>query len=754
MFHLKKKIWLLFYFILFIGTSLLISAVYLKKEGLLNEIKSDQLYLSKVFNNHLNSQLIQNETILDLISSEYLQNPNFNRQTLSSVLTQNPLTANIAVFSKDGELLHSGFSSEEKIDNLLKNRETKKWFKDALNSSGMIIGKVYFAENLNKWIMPIRKRIIDKEGNIIALISAAIDIKKLQLQWQNKDNSENIVQATLSNGAYPIFRSNLKENNYQHYYNNVMGSSIRLGQDLVKLKKQLTNQQSNKFIQSIGSSDSGKFLYTLGYNKRYDFWVSADLPYQQIIQRLYSHSIFYAVFYLLLVIIVFSLFRWIIKIEDSKLEELTYKAEHDELTGLPNRTIIPKQFSDLQKEGETPFALLYLDLDNFKSINDSFGHSYGDLILIEVTERIKKVISKYQGIASRYSGDEFVIFIESGNKEEITEFATLLLENISLPYLINQNAFKISSSIGIARFPVDANNIETLLSYADNSMNVAKKKKNQHRFFSHEIHHQLLRSIEIEQALHQAIINKEISLVYQPQLDREQKLFGIEALVRWNSKQLGFVPPDQFIPIAEESGLMPKLGLYIMSKAMQEIATLRLPEELTFNLSINVSVRQFIQLDFIDKLMQACGKFNRAKIAITIEITESLFIESLDSLLPIFHKMKANYISLSLDDFGTGYSSLSMLRNVPIDELKIDKSFVDHIVENKSDRAMVKSIISMGKNLGLTVLAEGVEDKEQVAILQQAGCDVFQGYYFSKPLALNDLQEFIYTHDTSSMKNQ
>lgn len=743
MFHLKNKIWLLFYFILFISTSLLITTVYLKKEVLLNEIKSDQLYINKVFNNYLNSLLIQHETVHNLITNEYLHNPYFNNQTLASVLIQNPLTANIAVFSKEGELLHSGSNFEDKIENLLTNQDTKKWFKEALDSPKMIIGKVYFAKYINKWVMPIRKRVITKEGDVIALISTAIDIKELQRQWQSKDQSKNTIQATLNNGTYPIFRSNLQESNYQSAYNQVMDSQKLLHQDLGELRESFIKQENKAFIQSMGSSGPTKFLYTLSYNKRYNFWISADIPYQELTQILYADSIFYVLFYLIFILIVLVLFRKIMKVEDEKLEALTYKAEHDELTGLPNRAIIPKKFAQLQQEKETPFALLYLDLDNFKNINNSFGHSYGDFILIEVSQRINKLLDKYQGIASRYSGDEFVLFIESNNKEEITEFTMLLLENISLPYVIKQNAFKITSSIGIARFPIDANNIETLLSYADNTMNVAKKKKNHHRFFSPEVYHQLLRSIEIEQALHQAIINKEVSLVYQPQLDINNKLVGVEALVRWNSKQLGSVPPDLFIPIAEESGLMPKLGLYIMSKAMQEIATLRLSNELRFNLSINVSVLQFIQIDFIDKLMQLRKKFNKAKVAITIEITESLFIESLDSLLPIFHKMKANYISLSLDDFGTGYSSLSMLRNVPIDELKIDKSFVDHIVENKNDSAMVKSIINMGKTLGLSVLAEGVEDKEQVEILQQAGCDIFQGYYFSKPLPLQDLQNFI-----------
>ena len=744
MFHFKKNIWLLFYLIVFIGSALLATAVYMKHQEILNETKSDQLYLTKIYHNHLNSLFSEHEILHNLIGNEYLKNPNFNSETFNAVLKLNPLLLDIWIFSKEGELQHSTLPGIT-FPNLLQYKNTQQWFQETLNTNSMVIGRAYLLQSINKWILPIRKKIIDNNGKIVAVISTGIDLTMLHKQWREENNHQNTIQATLNNGAFRILRTNLTTEQYPHYYDNSLPSSTLFAQNITQLKARLTakaDSNSEPFIQEIKYLKTGKEIYTITYNERYRFWISAEMPYQLVLQKLYRHSFFYSVFYLLLIIIVFSLFHWIIKIEKSKTDELTYKASHDALTGLANRTIIKKHFHKLQKKAETPFALLYLDLDNFKSINDTFGHSYGDNILIEVTKRIRKSLATHKGIVARYSGDEFVIFLESDNKEEIEKYSTLLLESISLPYLINHNTFKISSSIGIARFPDDACHIETLLSYADNSMYMAKKKKNHYLFFSKEVHHQLMRNIEIEQALHHAVMNDEISLVYQPQLDREQRLFGVEALVRWNSKKLGCVPPDRFIPIAEETGLMPKLGLYIMHKAMQEISELQTQEGLQFKLSINVSVRQFVQIDFIEKLMDACKKYMSGQIAITIEITESLFIESLETLLPLFHKMKANYISLSLDDFGTGYSSLSMLKEVPLDELKIDKSFVDHIAENSSDKAMVRSIISMGKNLGLLVLAEGVEDKEQVELLKEAGCDVFQGYYFSKPLSLKDLAAF------------
>jgi diguanylate cyclase (GGDEF)-like protein len=738
--HLQNKnIWALFYLIIIIGSGLLAAAVYNKYNEILNETKNDQIYLSHVFYNTLDSLFAQQEVIQNLIADEYLHQQYFSSNSLDVALKQNHLSAGIWIFSPQGDLLVTSSNlKKQQITNLLNHQNTQAWFRETINSSKMVIGRAYFLASLNRWILPLRKKIVNSEGKIIAVISTGLDLAVLQSEWQT--NNPHSIEATLENGNYRILRNNLTLSQFERFYNHASPENKLL-------KKQYNSQKdTTNFLQTFSLQGQEEYLYTVTYNKNYHFLVSVSIPFEHVKQRLYSHCFFYSIFYLLLISIGYILFRWIVKIENSKINELTYKAEHDALTGLPNRTVIKNHFKRLQAKEEVSFALLYVDLDNFKNINDTFGHSYGDAILIEASQRIINSLALHSGLVARYSGDEFVVFLEVADRDSVKNYAKRLLESIALPYLINQNAFRISSSIGIACFPDDASHIETLLSYADNSMTMAKKKRNQYLFFSKHVHHQLMRNIEIEQALHHAIENDEINLVYQPQMDRNNKLFGVEALVRWHSKKLGFIAPDQFIPIAEETGLMPKLGLYIMHKAMQEIDDLQQQNNLLFKLSINVSVRQFIQIDFIEKLMDACKIFTSGQIDITIEITESLFIESVDSLLPLFYKMKAHHISISLDDFGTGYSSLSMLRKIPIDELKIDKSFVDNISFDKNDKAMVNSIISMGKNLGMMVLAEGVETKEQASILSDAGCDLYQGYYFSKPLSLDALITFAKQH--------
>lgn len=711
---MKSKIWLLFYTVIILGTILLLSAIYFKYEDLIKETEIEQVYISKSFNNHLASLLYQYETIHDLVAQQYLNSP-LRSIDLNAVVSQNSLLYNMTILSPDGVSLI-------KSDRVTHNSNTNRWLLKASNNESMVIGPVYFDRSANIWLIPLYKRIVDSKQQVIALFVSTLELKLFNQQWNENSNS-NTIQVALIDSLSPLFNSHLAFNNYPKYY----ASSINVDPTAPRSRQ-----------TKINDVDS---LLTTTANARYQFIVAVDIPLTVIQSRLIHHSIFYNLFYLLLILIAWGLVRCIINIETSQLAVLTYKNEHDTLTGLLNRNAL-KKYAKKAKDKKIPFSLIYLGLDKFKHINDTFGHSYGDRILVEVSQRISQSIKRYNGIAIRYSGDEFVLLIKTANKDILQNCASLLLQTLGQPYLIDKNTFRINSSIGIACYPEDAQDLEKLLSYADNSMSVAKQIKKQYLFFSKSAHHQLMQRVKIEQALHHAIERQEISLVYQPQLTATCTLFGVEALVRWHHPDLGWIQPNEFIPIAEEMGLMPKLGLYILHKAMQEVSQLQQKIGHSFALSINVSVRQFIQIDFIDKFLNVLEKYDDNKLAITIEITESLFIENLESLLPLFYKIKHHQITLSLDDFGTGYSSLSLLRDVPIDELKIDKSFVDHIATNSTDRAMVESIIGMGKKLGLSVLAEGVEDSQQASILLAAGCDLFQGYYFSKPLTITALEEY------------
>jgi len=252
-----------------------------------------------------------------------------------------------------------------------------------------------------------------------------------------------------------------------------------------------------------------------------------------------------------------------------------------------------------------------------------------------------------------------------------------------------------------------------------------------------------LNRVNVEQALHKALDKHEFYMVYQPQIDHEGTIYGVEALVRWNSAEMGLVPPDQFIPIAEAAGVMPRLGKFILSTTLKEMKSLQTELGRSLQTSINISIKQFMETHFLDYLIQKIEQENFNRISLCLEITESLFIEDIDYILPLLQKVHELGLHISMDDFGTGYSSLSILRKLPIDELKIDKSFVDAILNDVTAEKMIQNIIAIGKNLEMYILAEGVERKEQEDLLKEYGCDRFQGYLYSKPLTYDALKEFL-----------
>ncbi|TEW43555.1 bifunctional diguanylate cyclase/phosphodiesterase [Psychromonas algicola] len=739
---LNKKTWFIYYCLIAIGFLLLIINVNSKYNELLAEKKHEQFYITKIIKADIDATLSKYETMIDLINEDFNEDSSLNQTILRNILQKSELLGGFALYNMDGKLL----AKSDNLSDELYNIKSSTYFDSkTLQSDTLTISKPTFSPLTNRWIIPIRQHLINPNGEVIGYMGASINIKKLEEKWSHSKAFNNNIELTLDNSFYRLMYTGVTPGDEEATYKTPL-SATQINNIEIQLKKQNLSLDFLRSTDSVGQiilpTEDGDMLHSIAYDNNYHFWTHSSRPLNGLATPLLHATGYYMLLLILLLTIGFFLFRWIVKVEESKLYELTYKSHHDDLTGCYNRSVLP-HLTDKLIKSQKNFSLLYIDLDNFKNINDSFGHEYGDLLLQEVSTRIQSNLAPLSGELIRYSGDEFILLLETNDKQTIQSFTIRLLTELAKFHSIENNSFSVTGSIGITRYPNDSRSLDTLISYAENSMAIAKKVKNQYLFFSQEVHEKLLKEAQIEQALHYAIDNNEISLVFQPQLDRRQNLYGVEALVRWRSKELGFIPPDVFIPIAEESGLMPKLGQYIMNTAMHEISTLQKQLEVDFALSINVSVRQFVQVNFFDLLMASINNFGSESLKVTVEITESLFIESLDVLLPIFEKMKSNNISLALDDFGTGYSSLSMLKDAPIDELKIDKSFVDQISTNKKDQAMVKSIIGIGKNLDMRVLAEGVETIEHVKILENAGCDLFQGYHFSHPLSIYQLYEFI-----------
>lgn len=432
-------------------------------------------------------------------------------------------------------------------------------------------------------------------------------------------------------------------------------------------------------------------------------------------------------------------------------ESLLEQAMYDPLTTLPNGLYLRRAISEWMddKNSKRNFSLLYVDIDNFKSVNVSHGQEFGDRVLVLVAQRLDKLLQN-DSLLIRQAGNGFVFLMETIDEFVLENFSQDILYALSIPFMVEKNTFLLGGSIGIASYPRHGETLDELLSSAELALREAKKSLNMALVFTNEMETNNRYRMRVEQKLRQAIKQKLPYVVYQPQLDSKGQLYGVEVLVRWTDEELGEVNPASFVSIAESSGLIVALGELVLSKAFRELEQIQKRQKTKFQISLNVSIRQFMNDNFVEGLKRRIVMYNLDPAYLTLEITENLFIEDLDKMKPIFDELRDYSIKISLDDFGTGYSSLSMLTEITLDELKIDKNFVDNIDIDPQSLTMVKNIIAIGKNYNMAVLAEGVETVDQKEMLKRCGCDAFQGYFYSKPIMYYELEDYIKTFDAKN----
>lgn len=432
------------------------------------------------------------------------------------------------------------------------------------------------------------------------------------------------------------------------------------------------------------------------------------------------------------------------KNNENKIKLMNY---YDNITGIQNKKMFIEKFKQLinNSSNKSKLGIIFFDIDNFKNINDSYGHEVGDEILLRLCKRIENILDGRHTFA-RFGGDEFIIaFSNVINQIEIKDFLDELLLKVRKPFYVNSRKICYSISIGVSIYPNDSNRLDILLKTADMAMHTAKEEgKNRYKFFDINILNILKRQSEIEKALRTAIENNEIFMVFQPKISiKDEKVNGFEALVRWVNDELGFISPAEFIPIAESSGLIIDLGKYIIEESFKKCKELYCSTKSKFHIAINISDIQLREEGFISFISEMLEKYNIPPEFIEFEITEGVIMKSVVKNIELLIGLKRLGVSIALDDFGTGYSSLSYLKRLPIDVLKIDKSFVDGIGVDEKSEYIAESIIKLSHSLNLKVVAEGVETKEQLGYLDKMKCDVAQGYYFSKPEKFEVIKEMI-----------
>jgi diguanylate cyclase (GGDEF)-like protein len=429
-------------------------------------------------------------------------------------------------------------------------------------------------------------------------------------------------------------------------------------------------------------------------------------------------------------------------------ERIEYLASHDSLTDPPNREMfngLLRQAIETAHRHQRRLAVLFIDLDRFKVINDSLGHDAGDMLLVEVANRLRRAL-RSNDVVARLGGDEFVVILEEcAETDDVERIATNLLSVLSQPMELRGHECHTTASIGIAMYPHNGSDALTLTKNADMAMYLAKEDgKNSFRFFSTEIKAQSIERLALETALRRAMERDQFSLHYQPKVDMASgQITGVEALLRWAHPEFGMVSPLQFIPLAEETGLIVPIGRWVLREACAQTMAWQRRGLRPVSVAVNLSPRQFADEHLLQDIDEALASSGMSPVLLQLEVTESMVMRNVSRAVRVLDAIRSRGIRLAIDDFGTGYSSMSLMKQFPIDTIKIDRSFVRDLPDDSEDRAIALAIIGMGKALGMTVIAEGVETAEQQAFLHSHGCDEMQGYFFSKPLPPRQLADLL-----------
>lgn len=614
----------------------------------------------------------------------------------------------------------------------------------------LVISEPLFARITNNWVVTLSRPITDENGKFAGLVQAAVRAEYFQNTYASLDLG--------SAHSVTLFDEKLRMLARFPAKDEQLGKSIEslFLQDFVK------NANTEKTYTTQSAVDGIERYYTTRKVGEYPLYIVVGHTtkdqlskwYQQLYWSMAGVFVLGAVLLGLIVVWLNSydsalaLARDMTSAYKETVQHIQHLAEHDSLTNLPNLTFLEHHMASIISEtmGErAELVLMFLDLDHFKDVNDTLGHAVGDKLLIQVAERLQNNLHE-QDTLSRQGGDEFTILLKGyPSLEHVAETAKCLIDVIEQPFLVGNHKFMISASIGISVYPQDGTDIMTLLKNADTAMYQSKSDGGgKYHFFNEEMNTRVLNRVAMITNLRQALDHDEFVLHYQPQVDGASgRIIGVEALIRWYHPENGETPPLQFIPAAEESGLINVIGDWVLKEACSQLKQwidLGLPE---ITMAVNISAVQLRQSDFITKVLDVMSQSGLPAHCLELEITESALIRDTQRIVSMLEELRDKGIRLSVDDFGTGYSSFGYLKHLPFDKIKIDQSFVRGLPKSENDASIIKAIIGVANSLKMELIAEGVETQEQREFLINQQCQQMQGYYFGKPMPANEIEKLL-----------
>ena len=732
-----------------------------------SEFKDDVVAVDKAFS----QQLASIKTVLVSLAGLHHASDNLNQAELSSfsetMLKAYPFIDSIVGIEKIQDVGVNAFEKKMEQNGYigLKLRHEKESLEDALVDYHL---PVNFIEPMT----PVSARMLGLDvrslPNILPVINFAIESGEISA-------SDILISETVKKPSVFMFKALYlgryppeKKSERIHLLDSVIAimidieyfieylnlSSYQLSghiSNLPDFKNNVVTNKVNKFDMSLTSlSFAGQLRM---YEKNYQLVLERDLDFSMINKKQMLMLWLLSLFILVLIVITLR------KRKASK-DEIRYLAYYDALTELPNRESFKDKLQlaiEQSQKNDSSGAVLFLDIDEFKRINDTLGHNVGDELLKQVSKRLslqmrhgdESTIDKrtaINDIVTRLGGDEFTVLLTNiKNPADAGIVASRILDHISQPFHLNSHKVYITSSIGIATFPGDGAYVDQLLKYADTAMYHAKNLgKNNYQFYQKKMSAQISKRLKLEGKLHQALERNEFHLYYQPQVDaKTNKIICAEALIRWQQPELGMIMPDEFIQLAEETGQIFEIGEWVINEACRQNREWQLAGYNPIRIAVNLSGLQFTQDELCSSISGILERNQLAPEYLELEITESIMMRNTEQTVSIINNFTEMKIGISIDDFGTGYSSLSYLKKFPLKALKIDKSFVLDIPDDKDDMMITSAIISMAKSLGLKVIAEGVEGQGQIDFLKKNDCDILQGYHFSRPVPARSFEELL-----------